>query len=141
MESISLFLDHLSRKEVEQLIRMSYQQVYDRLPKHVKADIETGLIAYTSGVAKADDGAARLADGCSKLNDSMPALKEGVGTLKDGTKTLSEGIHTFDTEGISKLTGLKQDKLDKVADRLDVLRNISKDCTEKKVIYRLDGIQ
>ena len=57
----------------------------------------TGLIAYTSGVAKADDGAARLADGCSKLNDSMPALKEGVGTLKDGTKTLSEGIHTFDT--------------------------------------------
>ena len=35
-----LFLDHLSRKEVEQLIRMSYQQVYDRLPKHVKADIE-----------------------------------------------------------------------------------------------------
>ncbi len=101
----------------------------------------TGLIAYTAGVAAADDGAAKLADGAEKLNANIPALLEGISALKDGTKMLSDGIRTFDTEGISKLTGIKEDKLDKVSDRIAILREISGDSKEGKVIYRLDGIQ
>ena len=130
-----------------------------------------GLIAYTNGVAAADQGAGKLKDGAAKLkdgsgklasgagelyggtktlSDAMPALREGIGQLTDGTGEMKEGLTRFDEEGVQKILDAKEDKLDHVSDRIDLLRKASAAYTKSlnlkqgegiKYLYRMDGVE
>ncbi len=130
-----------------------------------------GLVAYTNGVAQAADGAGKLkagaeqlkdgsaklasgagelANGTYKLKDAMPALEEGVNALADGSSQLKNGMQRLDEEGIQKILDAKEDKLDHVSERIEILRDASAIYTKSqnlkegeglKYLYRMDGME
>ena len=79
-----------------------------------------------TGTGQLKNGAQELTDGILTLKNGVPALVEGVTKLKDGSMQLSEGLKTFNSEGISKIVGLMNNDLGKVATRLKAVIDVSK---------------
>ena len=90
------------------------------------ADLSAGASQLHSGTQSLSEGAARLTDGILTLKDGVPVLTEGVTLLRDGAMTLNEGLKTFNTEGISKITSLKDSDLGKIATRLKATADVAK---------------
>lgn len=103
------------------------------------------------GISRLSGGANDLHNGLNTLKDGIPALIDGIGRLKDGAGQLKDGISHFDEEGVSKLVETKEDKLDKVSDRIEILRQAAQNYTDEtlkdgssegvKYLYRLDGVE
>ena len=103
------------------------------------------------GISRLSGGANDLHNGLNTLKDGIPALIDGIGRLKDGAGQLKDGISRFDEEGVSKLVETKEDKLDKVSDRIEILRQAAQNYTDEtlkdgssegvKYLYRLDGVE
>lgn len=90
------------------------------------ADLNTGASRLHSGTQSLSEGATQLTNGILTLKNGVPALTEGVTLLRDGAMTLNEGLKTFNTEGISKITSLKDSDLGKVATRLKATADVAK---------------
>ena len=90
------------------------------------ADLSAGATQLHSGTQSLSDGASALTDGILTLKNGVPALTEGVTLLRDGAMTLNEGLKTFNTEGISKITSLKDSDLSKIATRLKATADVAK---------------
>ena len=90
------------------------------------ADLSLGATQLHSGTQSLSDGASALTDGILTLKNGVPALTEGVTLLRDGAMTLNEGLKTFNTEGISKITSLKDSDLSKIATRLKATADVAK---------------
>ena len=139
--------------------------------------LDTGAISLKDGAVKLDDGAKELKDGAGELKDGAVELNDGAGELKDGAVELDDGVQElkdelvdgtielddgalelkdgmieFNEEGISKLTDLFGDNVQKVIDRIDALKSIGsgyntfsglQEGTEGSVrfIYKTDGVK
>ena len=90
------------------------------------ADLSAGATQLHSGTQSLSEGASELASGVFTLKNGVPALTEGVTLLRDGAMTLNEGLKTFNTEGISKITSLKDSDLGKIAARLKATADVAK---------------
>ena len=89
------------------------------------ADLSAGASQLHSGTQSLSEGASQLTDGILTLKDGVPALTEGVTLLRDGAMTLNEGLQTFNAEGISKITSLKDSDLGKIATRLKATTDVA----------------
>ena len=86
-----------------------------------------GVQTAADGAHSAKDGSAQLAAGTKTLYDGVNTLNTGAGQLNDGAGRLNDGLNQFNEEGISKLTGARdQDQLhglktvlDEMTDRLN----------------------
>ncbi len=101
-----------------------------------------GLLAYTTGVASANDGAAKLAagstqlaDGAAKLVSGSDSLFTGATTLMDGSKELASGAGTL-TNGVNDLS----DGSDKLIDGIRQLRDGAKELKDGIVQFNDEGI-
>lgn len=95
--------------------------------KNGASSLSDGASALKDGIKALSDGASALADGILMLKNGVPALTEGVTALRDGSMQLSEGLKQFNTEGISKITSLKDSDLSQLATRLKATVDVSKD--------------
>lgn len=86
--------------------------------KNGAASLSEGASTLKSGTKALSDGASALSEGILSLKNGVPALTEGVSLLTDGAMSLNEGLNTFNDEGISKITSLKDGDLSKLATRL-----------------------
>ena len=89
------------------------------------ADLSAGASQLHSGTQSLSEGASQLTDGILTLKDGVPALTEGVTLLRDGAMTLNEGLQTFNAEGISKITSLKDSDLGKIATRMKATADVA----------------
>ncbi len=101
-----------------------------------------GLLAYTTGVASANDGAAKLAagstqlaDGAAKLVSGSDSLFTGATTLMDGSKELASGAGTL-TNGVNDLS----DGSGKLIDGIRQLRDGAKELKDGIVQFNDEGI-
>ena len=101
-----------------------------------------GLIAYTNGVASANDGAAKLAagttqvaDGAAKLVSGSDDLFTGATTLMDGSKDLASGAGTL-ANGVTTLS----DGSDALVDGIRQLRDGAKELKDGIVKFNDEGI-
>ena len=101
-----------------------------------------GLIAYTNGVASANDGAAKLAagttqvaDGATKLVSGSDDLFTGATTLLDGSKDLASGAGTL-ANGVNTLS----DGSDALVDGIRQLRDGAKELKDGIVKFNDEGI-
>lgn len=88
--------------------------------------LKDGASALKDGTASLSDGADQLQSGILTLKNGLPALTEGVTKLRDGSMSLSDGLVQFNTEGISKITSLKDGDLGKLATRLRATVDVGK---------------
>ena len=88
--------------------------------------LSAGSSKLHSGTTSLSQGAVQLTDGILKMKNGMPALTDGVTKLRDGSMTLSDGLKTFNAEGISKITSLKDTELGTIAARLQAMSDVSK---------------
>lgn len=95
--------------------------------KNGASSLSDGASSLKDGTKALSDGASALADGILTLKNGVPALTEGVTALRDGSMQLSEGLKQFNTEGISKITSLKDGDLSQLATRLKATVDVSKD--------------
>lgn len=103
-----------------------------------------GMLAYTAGVAQANQGAQALLDGAKKLRSGASELKDGTSELKDGTKELrdggqelkdgvvelkdgslelKDGTIEFNDEGIQKLLDMFNGDLQELSDRMNAVKS------------------
>ena len=101
-----------------------------------------GLIAYTAGVASANEGAAKLAagttqvtDGANKLVSGSDNLFTGATTLLDGSKNLASGAGTL-ANGVNTLS----DGSDALIDGIRQLRDGAKELKDGIVQFNDEGI-
>ncbi|MBQ9679740.1 MAG: hypothetical protein IJV48_03540 [Ruminococcus sp.] len=95
--------------------------------KNGASSLSDGASALKDGTKALSDGASALADGILTLKNGVPALTEGVTALRDGSMQLSDGLKQFNSEGISKITSLKDGDLGQLATRLKATVDVSKD--------------
>lgn len=121
--------------------------------------LQDGTVKLSEGAAKLQDGAGELDDGAIKLRDGADELDEGAAKLQDGATELDDGalelkdgMIRFDEEGISKLTELFGDNVQKIIDRIDALKDAGdhyntftglQEGTEGSVkfIYKTNGVK
>lgn len=101
-----------------------------------------GLIAYTAGVASANEGAAKLAagttqvtDGANKLVSGSDNLFTGATSLLDGSKNLASGAGTL-ANGVNTLS----DGSDALIDGIRQLRDGAKELKDGIVQFNDEGI-
>ena len=101
-----------------------------------------GLLAYTTGVASANDGAAKLAagttqvaGGADKLVSGSKNLLDGANTLIDGSKDLASGAGTL-ANGVNTLS----DGSDALVDGIRQLRDGAKELKDGIVQFNDEGI-
>lgn len=101
-----------------------------------------GLLAYTAGVASANEGAAKLAagttqvtDGANKLVSGSDNLFTGATTLLDGSKNLASGAGTL-ANGVNTLS----DGSDALIDGIRQLRDGAKELKDGIVQFNNEGI-
>lgn len=101
-----------------------------------------GLLAYTTGVASANDGAAKLAagttqvaGGADKLVSGSKNLLDGANTLIDGSKDLASGAGTL-ANGVSTLS----DGSDALIDGIRQLKDGAKELKDGIVQFNDEGI-
>lgn len=101
-----------------------------------------GLLAYTAGVASANEGAAKLAagttqvaDGATKLVSGSDDLFTGATTLLDGSKNLASGAGTL-ANGVNTLS----DGSDALIDGIRQLRDGAKELKDGIVQFNDEGI-
>lgn len=101
-----------------------------------------GLLAYTAGVASANEGAAKLAagttqvtDGANKLVSGSDNLFTGATTLLDGSKNLASGAGTL-ANGVNTLS----DGSDALIDGIRQLRDGAKELKDGIVQFNDEGI-
>ena len=115
-------------------------------------DLNDGAGELKDGAVELDDGVQELKDGAEELDDGVVELVDGTIELDDGALELKDGMIEFNEEGISKLTDLFGDNVQKVIDRIDALKNIGsgyntfsglQEGTEGSVrfIYKTDGVK
>ena len=63
------------------------------------------------------------------LKDGVISLSDGVSKLLDGSADLKDGVIDFNDEGISKITDLVNNDIDKYYDRLVAVRDYAKEYT------------
>lgn len=134
--------------------------------------LSDGVTALSDGTGKLRKGAKTLAEGTGDLRDGALDLAEGAGKLSDGTKDLDDGVQElvdgvaellngsgelkdgvvkFNDEGITKLSDLVNEDLEKFYDRLKAVKDYAneyenlggcKDGVESTVtfIYKTEGI-
>ena len=101
-----------------------------------------GLIAYTTGVASANEGAAKLAagttqvaGGADKLVSGSKNLLDGANTLIDGSRDLASGAGTL-ANGVTTLS----DGSDALVDGIRQLKDGAKDLKDGIVQFNDEGI-
>lgn len=101
-----------------------------------------GLLAYTTGVASANDGAAKLAagttqvaGGADKLVSGSKNLLDGANTLIDGSRDLASGAGTL-ANGVSTLS----DGSDALIDGIRQLKDGAKELKDGIVQFNDEGI-
>lgn len=120
--------------------------------------LKTGAAKLKDGTDDLKDGALQLAEGAGKLYDGTSDLKngvkelvDGVGELLDGSGELKDGVVKFNDEGITKLSDLVNDDLEKFYDRLKAVKDYGGEyetfggCNEDvecsvQFIYKTEGI-
>ncbi len=90
-------------------------------------DLEKGTDDLAEGARDLAEGAGKLSDGTEDLKDGVKKLTDGVSELLDGTGELKDGVIKFNDEGISKLSELVNDDLDKFYDRLCAVRDYAEE--------------
>lgn len=90
-------------------------------------DLEKGTDDLAEGARDLAEGAGKLSDGTEDLKDGVKKLTDGVAELLDGTGELKDGVIKFNEEGISKLSELVNDDLDKFYDRLCAVRDYAEE--------------
>lgn len=78
------------------------------------------------GTSKVKDGATNLKNGITELYNGSVELTNGTKILMDGTTSLKNGLNRINGEGISKLTGLKN-QLISYSNKAKILVKLSKD--------------
>lgn len=110
-----------------------------KLQKGVGA-LNSGIGALAKGGSKLQGGAGTLSDGIGKLAEGSSLLKggtaelagggmklaDGVDELLDGAGTLRDGMEEFDRDGIQELTGVFDDELQQILDRIDMVVDAGK---------------
>lgn len=115
-------------------------------------ELDDGAGKLQDGAVELDDGVQELKDGAEELDDGVAELVDGTIELDDGALKLKDGMIEFDEEGISKLTDLFGDKVQKVIDRMDALKNIGSGYNtfsglqegmegNVRFIYKTDGVK
>ena len=115
-------------------------------------ELDEGAGKLQDGTVELDDGVQELKDGAEELDDGVVELVDGTIELDDGALELKDGMIEFNEEGISKLTDLFGDNVQKVIDRIDALKSIGsgyntfsglQEGTEGSVrfIYKTDGVK
>jgi putative membrane protein len=87
----------------------------------------SGSKTLAEGMKEASEGLDTLDAGIQELKTKSSALPDGVSKLKDGSMQLSEGIKKLNDEGISKIVDLVDGDLGDIIDRLDAIKEVSKD--------------
>lgn len=123
------------------------------------------LALYTGGVDQAAVSAGKIGAGAKSLNenlhtfyskmnvlkDSTDLLIDGISQLKDGSMQLSDGIKQLNDQGIQKLADAVNGDLSTLTDRLEALKDVSKNYTSfsgapegvsssVKFVFRSDSI-
>ena len=110
-----------------------------KLQKGVGA-LNNGIDALAKGASKLQGGAGTLSDGIGKLAEGSSLLKngtaelagggtkltDGVDELLDGAGTLRDGMEEFDKDGIQELTGVFDDGVQKILDRIELVADAGK---------------
>lgn len=113
-----------------------------------------GLNTYTAGVDSAAAGAAEVSEGASALSSGASqvssgaaqvssgakSLSSGAGTLSSGAGTLASGLTQFNSEGMSKLSGLASSDLTNAISRLSHALELAKSAPKTKYIMRSAAI-
>lgn len=99
-------------------------------------ELASGANTLANGSKTLADGAAQLADGTSKLSNGTGDLKDGVAKLSDGVEKLldgsgqlKDGVFELNDEGISKITDLVNNDIEKYYDRLCAVRDFAREYT------------
>lgn len=104
-----------------------------------------GAATLNSGAKTLKKGTGQLADGAGSLDAGAAKLADGARQLLDGADELKDGMQEFYSEGICELTGLVEDDLLGVYDRLRAVKSFQEsqeayggcaegvDCTVKYV--------
>lgn len=111
-----------------------------------------GTETLAAGSNTLADGITKLFGGTKELNDGAIKLADGVMELYDGTNKLRDGVFEFDEKGISKLTNLLDNDIEKYYDRLVAVRDFSKEYTSfagasddvettVKFIYKTEAVE
>ena len=83
-----------------------------------------GVQSAADGAHSAKDGSDQLAAGTQTLLNGVNTLNGGAGQLSDGTVQLNDGLNQFNEEGISKLTGARdENQLHELKTVLDAMRD------------------
>ena len=89
--------------------------------------LEDGTDDLKEGALNLAEGAGKLSDGTNDLKDGVKELVDGVAELLDGSGELKDGVMKFNDEGISKLSDLVNEDLEKFYDRLQAVRDYSEE--------------
>lgn len=92
-------------------------------------DLASGSVTLADGATSLADGTKKLSDGTGNLKDGVISLSDGVSKLLDGSADLKDGVIDFNDEGISKITDLVNNDIDKYYDRLVAVRDYAKEYT------------
>lgn len=92
-------------------------------------DLASGSVTLADGATSLADGTKKLSDGTGNLKDGVISLSDGVSKLLDGSADLKDGVIDFNDEGISKITELVNNDIDKYYDRLVAVRDYAKEYT------------
>lgn len=114
-------------------------------------NLANGTQALSDGAGTLADGTRKLAAGTGDLHNGVSQLSDGVAELLDGSGQLKDGVAEFNEEGISKITDLINNDIEKYYDRLCAVRDYAKEYksfagvsdqidSAVKFIYKTEGI-
>lgn len=115
------------------------------------AKLKDGTDDLKDGALELAEGAGKLYDGTNDLKDGVKELVDGVAELLDGSGELKDGVVEFNDEGITKLSDLVNEDLEKFYDRLEAVKDYGEEyetfggCNKGvecsvQFIYKTEGI-
>ncbi len=84
--------------------------------------LATGISTFNEGIDTLAEGSGKLAGGSSELADAGDDLVKGSGEMAEAMDKMHDGIKEFRDEGVSELTDLAGDDLQRIADTLRALQ-------------------
>lgn len=89
--------------------------------------LKTGVSTLTKGSNTLKSGMQTLNVSTKELTSANNQLTDGASNISNGADTLFNGIHSFNKEGIEKICDYINGDIKNLADRVQVLTDLSKD--------------
>lgn len=88
--------------------------------------LQGGAGTMSEGIGKLAEGSALLKGGTAELAGGGTKLTDGADELLEGAETLRDGMEEFDRDGVRELTGVFDDELQQILDRIDMVADAGK---------------